>query len=75
MSSEISASIKKLSSVYKMIAFSTLCNLEVAAFYPWQAGGLFYAYSSPTSDISNVLEKENKTWQVRWKAKVGITDR
>lgn len=61
MSSEISASIKKLSSVYKIIVFSTPCHLEVAAFYTRQAGGLFYAYSSPTSDISNVLEKENKT--------------
>lgn len=43
------------------MTFSTPHHLEVAAFYLRQAEGLFYAYSSPKSDISNVSEKENKT--------------
>lgn len=43
------------------MAFSPPHHVEVAAFYLRQTEGLFYAYSSPTSDISNVLAKENET--------------
>lgn len=42
------------------MSFSTPRHLEVAVFYLREAEGLFYVYSSPTSDISNVLGKENK---------------
>lgn len=45
----------------KIMVFSTLHHLEAEAFCLRQAEWLVYAYSSPTSDMSHILEDENKT--------------